>query len=139
MAEGLEPYGGVSILLQDNGVKLDVHPRGPGVAPVFIDSDPPVVLARDKWTCLQVQMTISASQGAVRLTVDGEVAAVITPIPTLPASGYRSVTAGIVYSDPDQPPIQLFVDEVVADTSPIPCNLVVRDGGVGRGPGAVGE
>ena len=134
LSEERAPYGGVSIRLEDTGVSLDLHPRGPGVTPLFITAAPAIALPRDQWNCLQLQLTISASQGSVRLTVNGQVAAASTgPLATLPASGYRGVSAGIVYSVPDQLPVQLFVDEVVADTAPIPCTLAVRDDGVAGG------
>ncbi len=134
LSEESAPHGGVSIRLEDTGVSLDLHPRGPGVMPLFISAAPAIVFPRDQWNCLQLQLTISASQGSVRLTVNGQVAAASTgPLATLPASGYRGVSAGIVYSVPDQLPVQLFVDEVVADTAPIPCNLAVRDDGVAGG------
>ena len=98
VSEEREPYGGVSIRLEDTGASLDVHPRGPGVMPLFIAADPPVVLARDQWNCLQMQLTISASQGSARLTINGQIAAISTgSLATLPSSGYRGVSAGIVY------------------------------------------
>jgi hypothetical protein len=123
MSEEQPPYGGVSILLDDTGVSVDVHPLGPGVSPVFVKSDPAIPLRRDQWNCLQLELVISPAQGSVRLRIDGQVAAMSPPtLATLPATGYRHVSAGVVYSDPKQEPIELFVDELVADTVQIPCD-----------------
>jgi hypothetical protein len=125
MSEENEPYGGVSVLVEDSGYQLDVHPRGPGVSPIFIRSEPPVQVVRDRWVCLQLELTIHATMGAVTLRVDGAIAAQSTqPLATLPASGYRGVSGGIVYTDPMQAtPLQVYVDEFVADTANIPCDV----------------
>jgi hypothetical protein len=123
MSEELAPYGGVSILLSDQRLKLDVHPEGPGVNPVFVDGESGLTLPRDRWNCLQMQVSISPTGGAVRLSVNGKVAVEsVGTLRTLPASGYWGITAGIVYMDPKQAPLELFVDEVVADLAPIPCD-----------------
>jgi hypothetical protein len=122
MSEGEPPYGGISVLLSDAAVQLDLHPNGPGVSPTFLGEDTPVPLRRDRWLCLQMEIGIGGA-GSAKLSVDGTVAAVSTEtIETLPPTGYRNISAGIVYTKSDQQPIQLSLDEVVADTSPIPCD-----------------
>ena len=121
LSEERDPYGGVSLLLSDHGLEVDVHPDGPGVSPIFIESMQ--ALPRDRWNCLQLQVTVSEDSGAVRLSLNGElIAASATPLATLPASAYRGVSAGLVYADPSQGPVELFVDELVADVMPIPCD-----------------
>jgi hypothetical protein len=122
------PYGGVSIVLKDTGAEVDLHPVAPGNNPIFIRADPPVVLTRDTWHCIQLEVGVSATQGSVLLRVDNRIAAMSTePMVTLPSTGYRNASAGIVFSDPDQQPVQVFVDELIADdTAPIPCDLTRR-------------
>jgi len=123
LSEENEPYAGISIVLRDEAFLVDVHTVAPGVDPVFVSTTPPVTVRRNHWSCLQLEIAISATQGSVKLSVDGEIAAASTaPIATLLAAGYHGVSAGVVYTDSDQPAIELFVDELVADTSPIPCD-----------------
>jgi hypothetical protein len=114
MSEAEPPYGGISVLLSDAALQLDLHPNGPGVPPIVLGHDTPVPLERDRWLCLQMEIGIGGA-GSAKLSVDGTVAAVSTgPIETLPPAGYRNISAGIVYSDADQQPIQLLLDEVGA-------------------------
>jgi hypothetical protein len=126
ISEESPPYGGVSILLEDDHFSIDVHPRGPGLDPIFIGGTRSVPLARDTWLCLQLEVTVHPTEGAVRLRVNGRLIAESTePLETQPATGYRGVSAGLVYLDPAQEtPLQLFVDELVADTASIGCDQV---------------
>jgi hypothetical protein len=102
------------IISVDDMDQLDLHPNGPGVPPIVLGHDTPVPLERDRWLCLQMEIGIGGA-GSAKLSVDGTVAAVSTgPIETLPPAGYRNISAGIVYSDADQQPIQLLLDEVGA-------------------------
>jgi hypothetical protein len=68
--------------------------------------------------------SVHPTEGAVRLRVDGRLVAESTePLDTQPATGYRGVSAGLVYLDPAQEaPLQLYVDELVADTARIGCD-----------------
>ena len=124
ISEESPPYGGVSILLEDARFSIDVHPSGPGLDPTFVHGTTDVPLERDTWLCLQLEVVIHPEEGAVRLRVNGMLVAESTePLDTLPATGYRGVSAGLVYLDPAQEtPLQLYVDELVADTGRIGCD-----------------
>jgi hypothetical protein len=45
-----------------------------------------------------------------------------TGIDTLPASGYGAMNAGITYTAGEQAAAEVFIDEVAAGTSPLPCD-----------------
>ena len=124
ISEESPPYGGVSILLEDARFSIDVHPRGPGLDPIFVNGTGSVPLARDTWLCLQLEVVVHPTEGAVRLRVNGRLVAESTePLETQPATGYRGVSAGLVYLDGAQEtPLQLYVDELVADTARIGCD-----------------
>jgi hypothetical protein len=120
LAEARPPWGGVSIRLDDSGFELDVHPKEPGVDVMFVRATPAVAVARDRWMCLQLEVAIGQA-GSVRLQVDGQLAA-RADLPTLPGTGYQGVSAGIVYSADEQAPVTVWIDELVADRQPIPCD-----------------
>jgi hypothetical protein len=131
ISEENPPYGGVSILLEDARFSIDVHPRGPGLDPIFVHGTTSVPLMRDTWLCLQLEIVVHPTEGAVRLRVNGSlVAESAEPLGTLPATGYRGVSAGLVYLDPAQEtPLELHVDELVADTASIGCDGPRAPGG----------
>jgi hypothetical protein len=45
---------------------------------------------------------------------------------TLPrmSGGYKGLSAGLIYTDELQPPIDVYIDELVAGTTPIACDPV---------------
>jgi hypothetical protein len=117
------PTGGVSVLLMDAGVAVVLQPKGAGIEEVVVTASAnPYVIPRNAWRCAQFEIGIgAATTGTVRVLVDGQLAVERAGLNTLPVGGYDAVLAGVIYSDPQQEPIQVVVDELVADTSPIPC------------------
>jgi hypothetical protein len=123
MSETDAPFGGVTVALKAEGTALDVHPLGAGVMPVLVMPATPFHVPRDLWNCMQLSIGIGgAAQGSVELRVNGTLAVQNGSIATLPGLGYRGLSAGLLYTDPLQPAIEVYVDEVVADTAPIPCD-----------------
>lgn len=107
-----DPFPSVNLLLR------------PGSAHVIIEgSDIPHVqeFPRDRWVCVELDLDVGAS-GRVELRLDGVVAASEAGIDTQVAGGFTSLDAGIHYATPMQRAARMFVDEVVADTSPIGCD-----------------
>ena len=123
MSQQTAPYGGLSVSLKDTGIGLDVAPKGAGVDVKTLTADPPVRLVRDQWICIQVEADVSATQGSARLSANGQLAAGSAgPLNTLPLAGYEGINAGLVYTSVDQPPLEVFIDELVTDVMPIPCD-----------------
>ena len=82
---------------------------------------------------MQLAIGISAAQGSVQLKVNEAVAVESSgPLDTLAQLGYRGFSAGIIFTDPAQPPIDVYVDELIAGTTPIPCDPVTTGGPVTR-------
>ncbi len=82
---------------------------------------PVATITRDRWTCWQLHVEIG-SRGAADLRIDGVEVAADTDIDTLPSAGFTSIVTGIGYSDPDQVPATVFVDELIIDDSPVGCD-----------------
>ena len=127
MSEIDSPFGGITVALKAEGTALDVHPEGAGKNAILVTPATPFHLPRNRWNCVQLTIGISATQGTVQLKVNGTVAVQNeTPMATLPGAGYKGLSAGIIYTDPLQPAIDIYVDELVADTAPIPCDAPAK-------------
>jgi hypothetical protein len=120
---GGEP-GAVSVLLIDTGVVVVVQPNGDGTGEVVAHGGVnPYVISRNAWHCMQLEIGIAATTGSVRLTMDGDKVAVNQGgLDTLPTGGYKNVATGITYSDAAQQGVSVFIDELVVDDQPIPCD-----------------
>ncbi len=81
----------------------------------------PSAIVRDRWTCVQVHVTVGLG-GSVDLSVDGTVVAGQTGVDTTVSGGYDTVGGGLVWTDPTQASSEVYVDEVAVGTSPLPCN-----------------
>jgi hypothetical protein len=133
MSEIDAPFGGVTVAVKDVGLALDVHPEGAGKNVVLVSPPTPFHLPRDRWNCMQLAIGVSATQGSVQLKVNG-VVAVESPVPlsTLPVMGFKGMSAGLIYTDPSQPSVEVFIDELVAGTAPIPCDPAIPSDPVTR-------
>lgn len=74
------------------------------------------------WFCLQLEIHVDAAAGTVRMLVDGTEATTLGPTSTVPANGYSDVHAGIFVNLTQEAPVDLWVDELIADTAPVPCD-----------------
>jgi hypothetical protein len=113
--------GGVSVLLMDIGLAVVVRAQTSLPEVVVTGGANPYVLQRDVWHCVQLAIGISDSDGSVRLTVDDQLAVEGRTLNTAPSGGFDAALAGVIYSDAQQQPIRVWIDELVADNSPIPC------------------
>lgn len=77
---------------------------------------------RDRWVCVELHLVIGNANGAIAVAIDGTTLISATGIDTQVAGGYSNLDAGVHYATPDQRASQMWIDEVVADTSPIGCN-----------------
>jgi hypothetical protein len=112
--------GGISVLLMDIGLAVVV--RATSAPEVVVTGGAnPYVLQRDVWHCVQLAVGISGTDGSVRLTVDGLLAVEGGTLNTAPSGGFDAALAGVIYSDAQQQPIRVGIDELVADHSAIPC------------------
>ncbi|HTA91415.1 MAG TPA: hypothetical protein VK745_17645 [Polyangiaceae bacterium] len=72
-----------------------------------------------QWYCLRLELGIG-DQGTVRAYLNDTVFADATGVDTLPAAGVHNVTAGIDFAGQAEP-AQVFIDELLLDTSPVSC------------------
>ena len=79
-----------------------------------------VAVPRDKWTCLEMEIDIG-STGNLSWTVDGAFGGGVGGN-DVPTGGYQRFEVGVVDAPSTQAPIDVYVDEVVADTAPIGCD-----------------
>jgi len=117
LQEGAPPWHHVSFSAttgNNNALWVD----GPDVQ--VRDTTSPI--PRDTWFCLQVQIDVDDSAGAVTSWIDGVVSASATDLDTRPGAGYSLLLVGIPWSTGAQGPFTLYTDEVAVDTSPIPCD-----------------
>ena len=77
---------------------------------------------RDTWVCIEMHAHFSATEGAVDLWVDGTEVVSRSGLELDPPNGLGRIDVGVVYHSLDDPTTVVYVDEVVADTSPIGCD-----------------
>ena len=82
----------------------------------------PFELPRDRWVCVELHLQISGSDGAIALEIDGSTIVSAQSIDTRVGGGYSNIDVGFHYATPAQPASEMFVDEIVAATSPIGCD-----------------
>ena len=120
LTESQDPFGAVHVRLV-SGPSLQVSARVNDTVSTTRNSS--AILPTDQWLCFQVSVDVSPAAGSVSVFVDGSPLVVMTSLPTVPAGGYDSFVLGVNFSDPAQPPVQIFVDEAAVDTTAsIPCD-----------------
>ncbi|HKU39913.1 MAG TPA: hypothetical protein VJR89_17255 [Polyangiales bacterium] len=107
------PYFGCSVLVKPSRVELG------GVTARFFTQAP---FPRDRWTCVELHIRIHASTGICEAYVDGMIATQSAMTDTLPAMGYTSLEVGIHYTEPNQGPVEVYVDDVAAGTARVGCD-----------------
>jgi hypothetical protein len=75
----------------------------------------------DRWMCLTVELQLG-EPGNIYLAVDGEPAASITGVDTVPGTGFQSLLTGIPWTDEGQTPVRAYSDEIIVDDKPIACD-----------------
>jgi len=91
-----------------------LHVAASGVA-VTGTVNPPV----GQWYCLRMDLGIS-DQGSIQAYLNDVPFVDATGVDTLPAAGVHNVTAGIDFAG-QADPAEIFVDELVLDTTPVGC------------------
>lgn len=112
-----DPFRGIDFNLEDGALSTYV----PGDQPDRFVSTA-LVIPRDRWFCLQIQMTVSANAGAVTMRVDGEIGLEQKNMNTRPAAGVHLLRAGIDWSSGQTEPFEFSLDDLVLATTPLDCN-----------------
>jgi hypothetical protein len=87
-----------------------------------ISSGAPFEFPRDRWVCFQLHVFIDGTAGFGEAFVDG-VQIMRTPAgDSTVMGGYTNMDIGVHYATPAQQGVTMWIDEVVADTSPIGCD-----------------
>lgn len=111
---GQSPFPATFAVLAPNEIWLIVN----GTQFVFSNAAFPT----DRWVCVQLHIHIDATAGTADLRFDSDPPFTSGATNTLVAGGYTQVEAGVHYASSAQTPVTMYVDEFVADTSPIGCN-----------------
>jgi hypothetical protein len=115
VVDAAAPFGGVIVSVKDDGLVVNCTESGQ-----FVEA--PASVPRDRWVCIQLRVVISDTAGSVAASVDGVGRATLTGIDTLPPNGYRNIHAGSYASGTTADPTDVWIDELVAGTSAIPCD-----------------
>jgi hypothetical protein len=113
MADGIALQVGL-----DGLANLYVGPRGDPYSTL----SPSTYLPRDEWVCLEGHVTISDTAGVAEYFVNGALAAQASNVDTQPGSAYGVIVVGVEYTEASQPPVNLWVDDVVVATQRIGCD-----------------
>jgi hypothetical protein len=111
-----DPFRGVDFNLEDGALSTYV----PGNQPDRFTSTT-LVIPRDRWFCLQIQMTVSPTAGALTMRVDGEIGLEQKNVNTRPAAGVHLLRMGIDWSSGQTEPFEFSVDDLVLATTPVAC------------------
>jgi hypothetical protein len=112
-----DPFKGVDINLEDGALSTYV----PGGHPERFTSTT-LVIPRDRWFCLQLQMTVSDVAGALTMRVDGELGLEQKNMNTRPAAGVHLLRAGIDWSSGQTERLEISLDDLVLATTPVACD-----------------
>lgn len=111
---GQPPYPSAYVMLSGGMIHVNVD----STSYLF-----PGDLPRDRWVCVELHINVSPTSGSFDLTFDGGTPMSASGIDTLVGdTGYTNLDVGVHYATPGQSPVDLWIDEVILDTSPIGCN-----------------
>jgi hypothetical protein len=111
-----DPFKGVDFNLEDGALSTYV----PGNNPDRFTSTT-LVIPRDRWFCLQVDMIVSPDAGALTMRVDGEIGLEQKDMNTRPAAGVHLLRTGVDWSSEQADPFEFYVDDLVLSTEPVDC------------------
>lgn len=80
------------------------------------------LMPTDKWFCLRGGVEISDTAGSVVLAIGREEAVNAANLDTLSANGISWADFGVGWTDGVTNSVDVYIDDIVVDTSPIPCN-----------------
>lgn len=72
--------------------------------------------------CIETHVHFDATAGIYEMYVDGAVRVSATGVDTTAARGLSQIAVGVAWKDAPTTDRAIYVDEVVADTSRIPCD-----------------
>jgi hypothetical protein len=101
-----DPFRGVDFNLENGFLSTYV----PGNKPERFTSTT-LAIPRDRWFCLQIQMTVSANAGALTIRVDGEIG----------LEQQNMLRAGIDWSSGQTEPFDFYIDDLVLATEAVDC------------------
>ena len=113
--------------MPDPFVGIDFNLATGGELQVFSPQANPVrqtgslTVPRDRWFCLRAHIAVSDDAGFVQLFVDDTLALEATDIDTSPPAGIRELRAGIDWSSEQDDFFELYLDDIVLDSSPVAC------------------
>jgi hypothetical protein len=76
---------------------------------------------RDRWFCYELHVVVGAA-GSIEVFASGEQVIAMSGIPTLPTGGLHTITAGLEFTVDTQEPLTIYVDEVAAGPTRLPCD-----------------
>ncbi|HEY3497691.1 MAG TPA: hypothetical protein VGK73_23495 [Polyangiaceae bacterium] len=99
-----------------------------GAPEIFLPENDPnrftstlLVIPRDAWFCYQVRLSIAEDEGAVSISVDGEVALEESGLDTLPEGGVHLLRAGVDWSSKQESRFEIYMDDLVLSSVELPC------------------
>jgi hypothetical protein len=81
-----------------------------------------VDVPRDRWFCIEVHVDVDASNGGLRLDLDGTTIGSGSGFGTLPTGGYTYLGVGSLFLPAGQSASTVYVDDVAAGTQPLGCS-----------------
>lgn len=82
----------------------------------------PGQVVENTWFCLRGSVLISDTAGVATLGINGTTILTVESLDTRPPSGVSLADFGIGWTQDGTPPMNVFVDNIVVDTSPVPCD-----------------
>jgi hypothetical protein len=115
MSESAMPYDGFELRIL--AMSVDINSSS-GMFPGM----PMMKFPRDRWVCVELHVSIDATNGKFEAYLDGVLAATSGQVNTLPADGFTAAEVGVKYASPMQGPVELYVDDVAVARTRIPCD-----------------
>jgi len=117
----------VEILTIGNGGDVHTHMALDPDGRVTLISGPTystgLIMPRDRWVCAQLSVVVDPALGRAALALDGMPAGFVNDIPTVPSTGgYPEFGVGLWQGALATTDIGVYVDEVVLDDAPVPCD-----------------
>jgi hypothetical protein len=116
LSEDAEPYEHVSTGLDVDGtLRIDALTASHRESSDFL-------VPRDRWLCVELAIDVDAAAGSATVKVDGVARVVATGLDTRPGGGYDNVIAGVGWAPSAQTDAEVYLDELVVDSGPTPCD-----------------
>jgi hypothetical protein len=114
MTEAAMPYDGFEFRILPMSVDIN---SSSGVFPGM----PMKTFPRDRWVCVELHVSIDATDGLFEAYLDGVLAVTSGHVKSLPADGFTAAEVGVKYAGAMQGPVEVYVDDVAVARTRIPC------------------